>query len=256
MPDWSPDLYLRFDDERSRPATDLLTRMPVAQPNSVVDLGCGPGNSTALLRSRYPDAHLTGVDNSPAMIQAAKERLPEATFVEADIGTWAPEGPVDVMFSNAAMQWVPNHIGVLVRLFESLRPGGVLAMQVPDNLDQPTHRLMREVASEGPWSERFADHEPRETIGTANAYYDALGPKARSVDVWHTIYYHVLEGPSAIVEWLKGTGLRPYLNKLDTEEQASYLNVYGQRVAEAHPVLFDNRVILRYPRLFLVAVRG
>lgn len=190
------------------------------------------------------------------MIEAARQRLPDAVFIEADIAAWTPDGPVDVLFSNAAMQWVPNHIAVLSRLFQSVGPGGVLAMQVPDNLDQPTHRLMREVAADGPWSHRFENHEPRETIGTANAYYNALGPHAASVDVWHTVYYHVLEGPQAIVEWLKGTGLRPYLDKLDSDEQGAYLDAYGRRVAEAHPVLFDGRVILRYPRLFVVAVRA
>ena len=256
MPDWSPGQYLKFEDERTRPAAELLARVPVTQPRRVLDVGCGPGNSTELLAARYPQAEIVGIDSSPEMIATARKRLPAADFIVADIHDHAPAMPFDVVFGNAVFQWVPDHLAVLVRLFATCPQGGALAIQVPDNLNQPTHMLMAAVARNGPWREKFAEPIRRDTIPPPAEYYDRLKPLAASVDVWHTTYYHVLAGPEAIVEWVKGTGLRPWLDRLDEGERGAWLAAYTQRIAESYPPLVDGRVMLRFPRLFVVAVRA
>ncbi len=255
MAAWSPGQYLKFEDERTRPAAELLARVPVARPRRVLDVGCGPGNSTALLAARYPAAEIVGIDSSPEMIAAARTRLPSAEFRVADVADHVPSTPCDVIFGNAVFQWVPRHLDVVARLFATCPPGGAIALQVPDNLDEPTHMLMAAVARGGPWRAKFATPMARETVPAPAAYYDRLAPLAATVDVWRTTYYHVLEGPEAIVEWVKGTGLRPWLDRLDEAERPGYLAAYAERIAESYPPLADGRVMLRFPRLFVVAVR-
>ena len=256
MAEWSPGQYLKFEDERTRPAAELLLRVPVERVRRVLDVGCGPGNSTELLAGRYPQAEIVGIDSSPEMIAAARKRLPSADFAVADIGDYAPAMPFDVIFGNAVFQWVPDHIDVVVRLFATCPPGGALALQVPDNRNEPTHMLMAAVARGGPWREKLEEPIRRDSIPPPAEYYDRLRPLAAAVDVWHTTYYHVLPGPEAIVEWVKGTGLRPWLDRLDEGEREAYLAAYTGRIAESYPPLVDGRVMLRFPRLFVVAVRG
>jgi trans-aconitate 2-methyltransferase len=251
---WSPTQYLKFEDERSRPARDLLEQVPLGEARTFVDVGCGPGNSTALLAERFPDAALLGVDTSPEMLATARDRLPGASFLEADVASWRPDAPVDLIFGNAVFQWVPDHLAVLADLMRSLTPGGVLAMQVPDNLSEPSHVLMREVATEGPWAAKFAMPIAREPIPPAQAYYDRLKPLAERVEVWRTTYHHALADVSEIVEWVRGTGLRPYLDRLDAAERPAYLARYEAALAKAYPAGVDGRVLFRFPRLFLVAV--
>jgi trans-aconitate 2-methyltransferase len=256
MTSWSAAQYLKFEDERSRPAIDLLASVPLDRPRRVVDLGCGPGNSTELLAARFPQAEMIGIDNSPEMLVAARKRLPSWQFIEADIAAWAPAAPVHLLFANAVFQWVPDHLTVLLRLFGALAPGGVFAAQMPDNLGEPSHRLMREVAEAGPWAPRFAEPIARETLPPPAAYYDRLNPGAARIDIRHTIYNHPLENAAAIVEWVKGTGLRPYLARLHNRERAAFLGVYQERLRQAYPPLVDGRVLFRFPRLFLVAVKA
>ena len=253
---WSPGQYLKFEGERSRPAAELLARVPVENPRRVVDIGCGPGNSTALLKARYPDAELVGLDTSAEMLAAARKRLPDIGFIETSIATWNPPEPVDVIYGNAVFHWVPDHLGTLERLLAGCRPGGALAMQVPDNVGEPTHRLMTDVARDGPWRDRFTTPIAREGIPPPSAYYNRLKPHAASVDIWHVAYNHVLDGPAAIVEWVRGTGLRPYLERLGADEREAFLADYAQRIADAYPPLIDGRVMLRFPRLFVVATKG
>jgi trans-aconitate 2-methyltransferase len=253
---WSPGQYLKFEDQRSRPARELLARVPLERPARVIDVGCGPGNSTALLAERFPDAEIVGLDTSGEMLAAARDRLPDVAFIEASIATWTPEAPFDLIFGNAVFQWVPDHLGVLERLLATCPPGGVLAMQVPDNLGEPSHLLMAETALAGPWRERFATPIAREVIPPPSTYYDRLKPDASTVDIWHVTYSHILDGPAAIVEWVKGTGLRPYLDRLEPGEREDYLAGYTQRIAAAYPPLVDGRVMLRFPRLFVVATKG
>ncbi|CAN5218554.1 trans-aconitate 2-methyltransferase [soil metagenome] len=256
MPTWSPAQYLKFEDERSRPARDLLAQVPLTAATRVVDIGCGPGNSTERLAERFPDAEVIGLDSSPDMLAAARKRLPQLRFVEADAAVWAPDAPVDLLFANATFQWVPGHVDVLARLLGGLAHGAALAVQMPDNLTEPSHALMRAVALDGPWAAKFASPIAREPIATPAAYYDRLKPVSARVDVWHTLYQHPLADADAIVELVRGTGLRPFLDRLDGAELPKFLTRYRERLAEAYPPLANGQVLYRFPRLFIVAVRA
>lgn len=267
MTAWDARQYLKFEDQRTRPARDLLAQVPLDAPRAVVDLGSGPGNSTQLLLERFPQARVIGVDNAPDMLEAARRRLPGVPFFEADIGPadigpadsgpaadgdWRSEGPFDLLFANAVLQWVPDHAVLLPALVEALAPGGVLAIQMPDNLDQPSHRLMREVAGAGPWAARLAGVE-RFRLASVEAYYDMLIPHVSRVDIWHTIYQHPLDGVEAIAEWVKGTGLLPFIAPLDEAERALFLADYTEKLAEHYLPRADEKVLLAFPRLFIVA---
>lgn len=252
--DWKPDLYLKFEDERTRPPRDLLAQIPLTHPRRVVDIGCGPGNSTELLVERWPDADVLGIDSSPAMVRKAGERLPAARFEQADIASWQPPEGTQVLFGNAVFQWVPDHPAVLARLIEALPDGGVLAVQLPDNVNEPSHRLMVEAAEAGPWAARIAGAS-RDVLPSPAEYYNRLKPLCRRLDIWHSIYNHPLDGAAAIAEWFKSTGLRTFLDPLDETERAAYLADYTARIAKAYPERFDGKVLLRFPRLFIVAVK-
>ena len=254
--DWSAATYMRFEDERTRPAADLLARVPLAEPKRVVDLGCGPGNSTELLVRRFPKAGIVGLDSSPDMLAAARKRLPEVDFVEADLAAWTPERTPDLIFANAVLQWLPAHKELLPRLMRQLAPGGALAVQMPDNLSEPSHAAMREVARDGAWAERLAGAAASRTeILSGEAYYDLLAPHASSVDVWRTTYIHALDGAQAIGEWLKSTGLRPFLDPLDPAERERFLSLYVERLRLFYPERAGGKALLRFPRIFLVAIR-
>ena len=255
MLDWNPALYRRYEDERTRPAQELLARVPLPEAAHVVDLGCGPGNSTELLANRFPTAKVVGTDNSEAMLASARERLPRARFELSDIATWAPQDQApNLIYANAALQWVPDHERLIPRLFAALAPGGVLAIQMPDNREEPTHRLMRAVAAEAPWAEPIGNADRLRTLLLPlGGYYDLLAPAAARVDVWHTIYQHPMADAAAIVEWVRGTGLKPFVDRLPADLQASYLAEYERRVDRAYPVRTDGKRLLAFPRMFIVA---
>lgn len=255
--DWSAKQYTAFEDERTRPVRDLLAAVPGRAASAAVDLGCGPGNSTELLLRRCPDAEVTGLDSSPDMIAAARARLPHLRFQVANIAAWDAAGPFDVILANAVLQWLPDHAALLPRLAAKLAPGGSLAVQMPDNLDEPAHRLMREVAADGPWTAKLARAAgAREAMGTPGWYYGVLRPHCALVDIWRTTYHHPLAGGAdAVVEWFKGSGLRPFLAPLNAAETAGFLAEYRSRIAGAYPALPDGSVLLPFPRLFLVATR-
>jgi trans-aconitate 2-methyltransferase len=254
MADWSAAQYLKFEDQRTRPASDLAAQIPLQEPRKVYDLGCGPGNSTEVLRRRFPKASITGVDSSPDMLKQARKRLQDMTFIEADLKVWTPPSDAEVFYSNATFQWVPNHIPVLQRLLLALPEGGALAVQMPDNFTEPSHSAMRDVAANGPWAAKLSN-APRDVLPPVSAYYDALRPHARHVDVWHTHYQHPLDGAEAIADWFKGTALRPFLDPLSEPERADYLAQYKARLNKAYPPRCDGKSLLRFPRLFMVAVR-
>ncbi|SDV48425.1 trans-aconitate 2-methyltransferase [Chitinasiproducens palmae] len=252
---WSARLYSTFETERTRPVRDLVAALPERPVTHGTDLGCGPGNSTAVLAARFPDAALTGLDSSPDMIAAARERMPSTRFELADIATWQAALPQDVILANASLQWLPDHATLYPRLLAQLSAGGSLAIQTPDNIDEPAHRVAREVASAGPWAARLENvrHLPRHT---ADWYYALLRPHCARVDVWRTTYYHPLADAAAIVEWFKASVLRPYLGALQAAERDAFLHRYHAGIAQAYPALPDGSVLLPFPRLFIVASRA
>ena len=216
MLDWNSDLYLKFERERGQAARDLLARIPPLAPRKIVDLGCGPGNSAAILALYFRGAEILGVDTSENMLKAARERLPEANFILEDLNLWEPEEPVDLIFANAALQFAPEHEKLLTKFMSFLAPGGVLAVQMPNVLQDAAHALMRMVSVDGPWAEKLAPiAKTRAVIGSLDDYYAWLSPYSRMVDLWQTIYVHPLDGPEAMVDWFVGSALRPFLEKLD-----------------------------------------
>lgn len=259
---WSPGQYLQFEDERTRPVRDLLAAVP-APPASpaggsgcMADLGCGPGNSTELLAARFPGAQIIGIDNSADMIAAARQRLPGVRFELADIAGWDPAQRFDVLLANASLQWVPEHERLMPALAARLEEGGTLAIQMPDNLEEPAHRLMRTVAADGAWAAALADAvQARTVLPPAGWYYDLLRPLCARVDIWRTVYHHPLAGAPAAVEWFKGSGLRPFLEPLDDAQRAGFLARYTKELAGAYPIRADGTLLLPFPRLFIVATR-
>lgn len=256
---WNPDQYLRFAEQRTQPCRDLAARVDVAEPRTVIDLGCGPANSTQVLAKRWPHAELTGLDSSPQMIEAARRDLPGCRWLVGDIAAWSADetDPFDVVFSNAALQWVPDHAAVYPRLMGQVAPSGALAVQVPFNYDAPPHRAARHLAASATWRERFPPAGVREWhVEPAARYYDLLAPHAARVDLWETEYVHVMPDPEAIVEWYKGTGLRPYLDALtDPIVRERFLAEYLEIIRPAYPPRADGRVLFPFRRLFVVAYR-
>ena len=256
MQDWNPQLYSRYEDERTRPARELLARVPLTNPPFVVDLGCGPGNSTELLVARFPGARVAGMDNSNAMLETARKRLPGVVFEAADIKNWVPDVAPNLVYANAALQWVGDHETLIPRLFKLLAPGGVLAIQMPDNRAEPTHRNMRELAAEAPYKEPIGDvSKLRTELLSIGDYYNLLARDAAQVDVWHTIYQHPLDSAAAIVEWVSGTGLKPFIDPLSPELRAQYLAEYEKRIDAEYPVRTDGKRLFVFPRMFIVAQR-
>ncbi|QRM54659.1 trans-aconitate 2-methyltransferase [Sinorhizobium sp. BG8] len=254
---WSAEQYVKFEGERTRAARDLLAQVPPLPAGPVYDLGCGPGNSTELLVRRFEDHTVIGVDSDANMLDAARKRLPGTPFEQGDLSVWSPPSPAALFYANAVFQWVPEHIAAFKRLFKALVPGGVLAVQMPDNRGEPNHVLMDETTVDSRWSGFFAENHPRRPpLPSPRQYYDALADGAAHVDIWHTVYNHPMADTAAIVEWMKGTGIRPYLDRLPPEEQAPFLESYRKRLVSAYPPLADGRVLLRFPRLFIIAVRA
>lgn len=252
---WSAKQYSTFEDERTRPVRDLVAAIPNQQVGHAVDLGCGPGNSTQVLAARYPQAVITGLDSSADMLESARGRLPEVAFQLADIGDWIPEQRYDVILANASLQWLDRHEVLYPHLLHQLDAGGSLAIQTPDNLDEPAHRLARAVAANGPWAGQ-AGEVSLPARHSAQRYYQILKAHSRKVDLWRTTYYHVLAGGApAIVEWFKGSALRPYLAKLDEVQKQGFLDQYLMAISDAYPAQADGSVLLPFPRLFMVATR-
>jgi trans-aconitate 2-methyltransferase len=249
---WDPERYLTYADERGRPFVELLARVEAARPEEVVDLGCGPGKLTALLRTRWPDAHVRGLDSSPEMIERARAAEPGIEFAVADLRSWATgDDAVDVLVSNATLQWVPGHLDLLPSLAGHLRPGGWLAFQVPGNFDEPSHTIRTALASEPPYDAHTrgvavpSSHDPA-------VYLEALTAIGMEVDAWETTYLHVLIGPHPVFTWVSGTGARPTLQALPDDLRPGFEAEFKRRLRSAYPER-NGRVVLPFRRIFVVA---
>lgn len=251
---WDPKTYLDFEDERTRPAAELLARVNPKNPVHVIDLGCGPGNSTALLARRWPKAKLEGLDSSEPMLDQARRSGITAQWHSGDIPSWTPKHRYDVIFTNATIQWIEDQETLLPRLMSHLEPGGVLAFQVPTNFNEPSHRLMRDVAAEGPWAAKLKDVRNL-VLGTAQGYYDMLEPHAASLDIWESEYLQVFTGEDPVYRWVSGSGLRPFVNALAGAEREDFIADYKRRLAAAYPMRASGKTLFPFKRLFVVARR-
>lgn len=252
---WDPKVYLTFGEERTRPAHELLARVGIEHPARVVDLGCGPGNSTALLAARWPDAELEGVDSSDEMLAEAGTAKFPARWTRADIANWNPDGAYDVIFSNATFQWLADHARLLPRLLKHVAAGGAFAFQVPRNFDDPCHTLIHDVARLEPWRAKLAGVRDWWNVLEPEAYFDILERHAPAIDIWETRYVQVLTGEDAVFRWMSGTGLRPFANALDGEERDAFLEEYRKRVVLAYPRRPSGVTLYPFRRLFCVARR-
>jgi trans-aconitate 2-methyltransferase len=250
---WDPTQYLRYGGERLRPALDLLARIDADSPASVVDLGCGAGNVTALLNRRWPGAATIGVDGSAEMLARARTAVPECSFVQADFGTWTPDAPVDVIYSNAALHWLGGHETLMPRLLAQLAPGGTLAVQMPGMHDAPLRRLIYDVAATGPWAATLAGKETARAILTPAEYWDILRPHCTTLDMWETTYMHALQGEDAAVQWAIGTSVKPILDALPPGLRETYLAAYTAAMAPHYPRRADGTTLLPFRRVFFVA---
>jgi len=251
---WDPQQYSRFAGQRLRPALDLIARIPSEHPRSVVDLGCGTGNVTRALRSRWPGARITGVDASPQMLAEAGKVDVDIEWEQTELGSWNPAAKYDLVFSNAALHWLDHHPDLFVRLAATVTAGGVLAVQMPRNFDAPSHTLMYELASSPPWRDKLGKLLRPLPVLEPAAYYGLLAPLARSLDIWETEYLQILEGENPVAEWTKGTWLSPLLAALAPGARTAFESEYRQRVAQAYPCQPDGKTLFPFRRLFIVTV--
>jgi trans-aconitate 2-methyltransferase len=258
-PTWDPNQYLKFSDHRARPALELLARVRLEGPQLIYDLGCGTGEITRFIAERWPEAIVYGLDNSKEMLAKAADRPSRIGWLEADIRTWSASEPADLIYSNATLHWVEGHRELFPRVIGFLRKGGCLAVQMPLSWHSPSHRLMREtLASGGPDGTPLGSEELRQAAGrdwveSAGTYYHLLASKAKHIDIWETEYLHVLEGENPVLEWVKGTGLRPILSGLEDRERDLFLAEYARRLRQAYPPRPDGRTLYPFRRLFIVA---
>jgi trans-aconitate 2-methyltransferase len=255
MAEWDPAQYLRFSGERLQPALDLLARVPIAEPARVVDLGCGAGNVTAILKARFPGAAVTGVDSSPAMLAKAREAAPDCVFAQGDFETWAPAAPLDLLFSNAALHWTGAHETLFPRLLSCVAPGGWLAVQMPAMHAEPLRRLQPEIAAAGPWATALRGLASAPPILPPGEYWDTMRPHASQVEIWETVYLHALTGPDAVGEWAAGSSLRPFLDPLDAPMRAGFRRAYAAAMAVHYPPRADGTTLVPFRRLFVLARR-
>ena len=257
MDTWNAAHYLKFGEERTRAAADLAARVDLESPLAIADLGCGPGNSTRILRNRWPEAGVIGIDNSPEMIDTARQSFPEQDWVLADIAEWAPAAPIDLIYANAALHWLPDHASLLQRLFSFVAPGGALAFQVPSSIYPTVRTLIHGVSEDPVWTERMDAPRAALTMETASFYYDTLAADAIALDIWETEYNHVVDSPDAVVDWISSTGLRPFLSALDTDaERDRFMTELRIRVSAAYERRCDGNVLFPFRRCFVIAYRS
>ena len=252
---WNPAQYHRFADARLRPAIDLLARIPLAEPATIYDLGCGSGRTTDLLARRWPKARIVGVDSSGKMLASARQDFPQIEFVQADLAQWSPRAPADLLFSNAALHWLDDHPTLFRRLIGQVAPGGQFAVQMPHNHDQPSHHAIVAAVEAGPWRQRLRPLLRPSPVSQAAQYHAMLAPRARRLDIWETTYLQILEGANPVAEWTKGTALSPFLEALEAFERAEFEAAYRALVVEAYPANARGKTLFPFRRLFFVAER-
>lgn len=254
MSNWDSEQYLKFAAERTRPAVDLARRLTVTSPARILDLGCGPGNSTAVLKQYFPAAELLGVDNSPAMMERARRDYPELSFrlFDAADSFHTLGAPWDVIFSNACLQWVPDHPALLVKLLDALADGGELAVQIPLQTKAPVHALLRQTAKSEQWAPFFPEIRKTHILDELE-YCELLRRHAGEFSMWESDYFHLLESPSAVLQWYRGTGLRPYLKALPPEKHSEFEQEILAGIESLFPRLHDGTVVFQFPRLFFIA---
>jgi trans-aconitate 2-methyltransferase len=254
MSNWDPKQYLRFERERTQPCIDLVNRIDLPKVEYAADLGCGPGNSTQVLARHFPDAEIVGIDSSKQMIERARIDRPEFVFEVADAAKWEADQPCDVILSNACFQWLGEHEKLFPRLMNQLTEGGQLAVQMPRNFEAPVHKILRSLATSPPFNAKIDQREPY-WVKEAGFYYDILRPVSSQLELWETEYVHVLDDHDAIIEWYKGTGMRPYLEPLDAGEQMQFIDRCREELVKAYPKQSDGRVLFPFLRIFFVATK-
>ena len=255
MTDWNPTQYLRYGNERIRPALDLMGRINLDSAEIIYDLGCGTGTITGILKERWSQAAVTGVDSSPNMLERTQDVQSGVMWEHADLNKWVPSEPADLIYSNAAFHWLDGHDALFPRLMSFLKDGGVLAVQMPENWNAPSHSNIAATARESKWAERLVPHLMENPVADPNFYYDMLSPLSTSLDMWESIYMHILNGDDPVVEWTKGTVLPPLLSHLPEEEHEEFISSYGMKVSKAYPKRSDGKTILPFRRLFMVAAK-
>ncbi len=254
MPSWDPTQYLKFADHRLRPGVDLIARIPDAPYRAIWDIGCGTGSITKLLRERWPEARVHGLDNSPDMLDKARA-IEGIEWIEGDASRWTAPEPANLIFSNAVLQWLDGHERLFPHLIQQVARGGVLAVQMPRNFDAPSHALLRDTAARGPWAPRLVPVLRTAPVATPEAYYDLLMPHATHIDIWEVEYLHVLQGEDAVLEWTRGTAVRPVLDRLDPAQRSEFLATYAEKLRTAYPRRRDGMTLFPFRRLFIVAQR-
>jgi len=249
-------LYLRFADERTQPAADLAARVALEDPRRIIDIGCGPGNSTAVLRRRWPLAQVTGLDSSAEMIERARRDAPDQQWIRADAASFTPHQEYDLVYSNATLQWIPNHRDLVLRLWGAAASGGALAVQVPANRDSPLHRALMAVAESESFGKRLEGARRLFTYHPASFYYDLLAPVAQRYDTWTTEYFHVMKSHDDLMTWYRGTGMRPFLQALGDDGQREAFEACVLREARSgYPLQRDGKLLFPFRRLFFVAYK-
>lgn len=252
---WDPAQYAKFTDHRMRPALDLLARVPLEGPRSVVDLGCGPGNVTTRLAQRWPGARVRGVDSSADMLRVAREKYPQLSWEQRDLATWSSDQAVDVLYTNATLHWLGDHATLIPHLFSQVAAGGFMAIQMPRNFGAPSHCIAHELASSDQWRGRLLKLVRPTPVAEPGFYYDLLAPLTSRLEIWETEYMQPLSGERPVLEWIKGTWLRPFLDLLTPTEQQVFESQYAERAAQAYPRRADGVTIFPFRRLFMVAMR-
>lgn len=256
MSDWNSVQYLKFKKERTQPSIDLVSRIDIDNPAKIIDIGCGPANSTKILYDRFPNSDILGVDYSQNMIDKAREVLPQLKFelFDATDKEWSLDKNYDIVFTNACIQWIPNHKELLPKMMSLLKTNGVLAVQIPIQYNEPIHKIIGKVSSSLKWKSRLKEERPFHILSNSE-YYDILAKCSTDFEMWTTTYYHRMKSHNDIIEWYKSTGLKPYLDKLNDTDKQSFIDDVYQEVVKQYPVQENGEVILRFPRLFFIARR-